>query len=47
MGVPKFCPMAELDRLFERGLTTPRDKLLFAHAYYCACRVSEVSSADY
>ena len=32
---------AELDRLFERGFTTPRDKLLFAITYYCACRVSE------
>ncbi len=41
-GRAKVLSQAELDRLFERGLTTPRDKLLFAIAYYCACRVSEV-----
>jgi integrase/recombinase XerD len=41
-GRAKVLSQAELDRLFERGLTTTRDKLLFAHAYYCACRVSEV-----
>nr|WP_199317072.1 site-specific integrase [Chroococcidiopsis sp. [FACHB-1243]] len=33
---------AELERLFTRGFLTSRDKLLFAIAYYCACRVSEV-----
>ncbi|URD49027.1 site-specific integrase [Chroococcidiopsis sp. CCNUC1] len=31
-----------IERLFTRGFLTPRDKLLFAIAYYCACRVSEV-----
>lgn len=41
-GRAKILTQAELNRLFERGLVTPRDKLLFAIAYYCACRVSEV-----
>lgn len=40
-GRAKILTQAELNRLFERGLVTPRDKLLFAIAYYCACRVSE------
>lgn len=40
-GRAKVLTQAELDRLFERGFVTPRDKLLFAIAYYCACRVSE------
>ena len=40
-GRAKILTPAELDRLFERGLLTPRDKLLFAIAYYCACRISE------
>ena len=40
-GRAKILSQAELDRLFERGFVTPRDKLLFAITYYCACRVSE------
>lgn len=40
-GRAKILTSAELNRLFERGLVTPRDKLLFAMAYYCACRISE------
>lgn len=40
-GRAKILTQAELDRLFERGFVTPRDKLLFAIAYYCACRISE------
>ena len=40
-GRAKILTSAELNRLFERGLVTPRDKLLFAIAYYCACRISE------
>jgi integrase/recombinase XerD len=40
-GRAKILSQAELDRLFERGFVTPRDKLLFAATYYCACRVSE------
>lgn len=40
-GRAKILTQAELDRLFDRGFVTPRDKLLFALAYYCACRVSE------
>ena len=40
-GRAKILSSAELNRLFERGLVTPRDKLLFAIAYYCACRISE------
>jgi integrase/recombinase XerD len=41
-GRAKILTQAELERLFARGFLTPRDKLLFAIAYYCACRVSEV-----
>ncbi|MDZ4877731.1 MAG: Tyrosine recombinase XerC [Chroococcidiopsis cubana SAG 39.79] len=41
-GRAKILTQAELERLFTRGFLTPRDKLLFAIAYYCACRVSEV-----
>ena len=41
-GRAKVLTQAELERLFTRGFLTPRDKLLFAIAYYCACRVSEV-----
>ncbi|MDV2998115.1 MAG: Tyrosine recombinase XerC [Chroococcidiopsis sp. SAG 2025] len=41
-GRAKILAQAELERLFTRGFLTPRDKLLFAIAYYCACRVSEV-----
>lgn len=40
-GRAKILTQAELDRLFDRGFVTSRDKLLFAIAYYCACRVSE------
>lgn len=40
-GRAKVLTQSELDRLFERGFVTPRDKLLFATTYYCACRVSE------
>lgn len=40
-GRAKILTQAELDRLFERGFITPRDKLLFAVCYYCACRISE------
>lgn len=40
-GRAKILTQVELDRLFDRGFITPRDKLLFAIAYYCACRVSE------
>ncbi len=40
-GRAKILTQAELDRLFERGFVTPRNKLLFAVCYYCACRVSE------
>ena len=40
-GRAKIFTQAELDRLFERGFVTTRDKLLFALTYYCACRVSE------
>jgi integrase/recombinase XerD len=40
-GRAKVLTQAELDRLFERGFVNPRDKLLFAITYYCACRVSE------
>lgn len=40
-GRAKILTQAELNRLFERGFVTPRDKLLFAITYYCACRVSE------
>ena len=40
-GRAKILTSAELNRLFERGLLTPRDQLLFAIAYYCACRISE------
>ena len=43
-GRAKILTQAELDRLFERGFVTPRDKLLFAVTYYCACRVSEALS---
>lgn len=48
-GRAKILTQAELDRLFERGFITSRDKLLFATTYYCACRVSEalaLSNAD-
>ena len=41
-GRAKVLTQAELERLFTRGFLTPRDKLLFAITYYCACRVSEV-----
>ena len=41
-GRAKILTQAELERLFTRGFLTSRDKLLFAIAYYCACRVSEV-----
>ena len=41
-GRAKILTQAELERLFTRGFLTPRDKLLFGIAYYCACRVSEV-----
>ena len=41
-GRAKILTQDELERLFTRGFLTPRDKLLFAIAYYCACRVSEV-----
>ena len=40
-GRAKVLTQAELDRLFDRGFNTERDKLLFAICYYCACRVSE------
>lgn len=40
-GRAKILTQAELNRLFERGFVTPKDKLLFALTYYCACRVSE------
>ena len=40
-GRAKILTQPELNRLFERGLIAPRDKLLFAVTYYCACRVSE------
>lgn len=40
-GQAKVLLQTELDRLFERGFRSPRDKLLFAVCYYCACRVSE------
>ena len=40
-GRAKILTQSELDRLFEHGFVTPRDKLLFAATYYCACRVSE------
>ncbi len=40
-GRAKILTQAELDRLFECGFVTPRDRLLFAITYYCACRVSE------
>ena len=40
-GRAKILTQAELDRLFDRGFVNPRDKLLFAIAYYCACRISE------
>ncbi len=40
-GRAKILTSAELNRLFERGFVTPRDQLLFAIAYYCACRISE------
>lgn len=40
-GRAKVLTQAELDRLFDRGFVTLRDKLLFAITYYCACRVSE------
>jgi len=40
-GRAKILTSAELNRLFERGLLTPRDQLLFAFAYYGACRISE------
>ena len=40
-GRAKILTPAEFNRLFERGLLTPRDQLLFAIAYYCACRISE------
>lgn len=41
-GRAKILTQAELERLFTRGFLSSRDKLLFAIAYYCACRVSEV-----
>ncbi|PSM47386.1 integrase [Chroococcidiopsis sp. CCALA 051] len=41
-GRAKILTQAELERLFTRGFLTSRDKLLFAIAYYCACRISEV-----
>lgn len=40
-GRAKVLTQAELDRLFTQGFLTSRDKLLFALAYYCACRISE------
>ncbi len=40
-GRAKILSPSELNRLFERGFTSSRDKLLFAIAYYCACRISE------
>lgn len=40
IGRAKIITSAQLDRLFERRLLTPRD-ILFAIAYYCACRISE------
>ena len=40
-GQAKIFTSAELDRLFVRGFLTPRDRLLFAITYYCACRISE------
>lgn len=40
-GRAKIFTQVELDRLFERGLVTPKDRLLFAITYYCGCRVSE------
>lgn len=40
-GRAKILTQAELNRLFERGFVTPRDKALFAITYYCACRISE------
>lgn len=40
-GRAKILTQAELDRLFDRGFVNSRDKLLFAIAYYCACRISE------
>ncbi len=40
-GRAKILSPSELNRLFERGFTSTRDKFLFALAYYCACRISE------
>ena len=40
-GCAKILSPSEINRLFERGFISPRDKLLFALTYYCACRISE------
>lgn len=40
-GRAKVLTPTELERLFTQGFLNPRDKLLFAITYYCACRVSE------
>jgi integrase/recombinase XerD len=40
-GRAKILRPAEIDRLFERGFITARDRLLFAVTFYCACRISE------
>jgi integrase/recombinase XerD len=40
-GRAKILSPSEINRLFERGFVTPRDRLLFAVTYYCACRISE------
>ena len=40
-GRAKILTPAEIDRLFDRGFMTARDRLLFAVTFYCACRISE------
>jgi integrase/recombinase XerD len=40
-GRAKILTPAEIDRLFDRGFITARDRLLFAVTFYCACRISE------
>jgi integrase/recombinase XerD len=40
-GRAKILTPAEIDRLFDRGFITARDRLFFAVTFYCACRISE------
>ena len=40
-GRAKILTPAEIDRVFDRGFITARDRLLFAVTFYCACRISE------